>query len=172
MCIRDRTDADVEEIGWGEIEGSDDTDATAAAFARLYDAWGRGDFDVRVSGGESVREVQTRARAAWQRLLESHRGGTVALVSHGRTIRVLLATVLHADLDEPLARMHDYGHANTSLNVLAVDADGRVCADLLNCTAHLSDALAAIPMDKTAAGTFARPASAAPADAASVAPVR
>ena len=148
------TDADLEEIGWGVIEGDDDTDVTAAAFARLYKAWGDGDFDVRVEGGESVREVQTRVLGAWDRLVERHRGGTVAVVSHGRTIRVLLASVLHRDVDEPLARMHDYGHANTSRNVLVVNDDGRVVADRLNCTSHLSGDIAALP--HPGAGMFAR----------------
>lgn len=162
------TDADLEEIGWGVIEGDPDTDVTAAAFARLYAAWGAGDFDVRVEGGESVREVQARVLGAWDRMLARHAGGTVALVSHGRTIRVLLASVLHRDAAEPLVRMHDYGHANTSRNVLVVDDDGHIVAERLNCTAHLSGDIAALPHPAT--GMFARdgsPLQQRPRDAAS-----
>lgn len=162
------TDPDLEEIGWGVLEGQDDDAATAAAFAHLYAHWEAGDFDVRLEGGESVREVQARAHAAWGRILDAHAGvpdAHVAVVSHGRTIRVLLATLLRRDDAEALAHMHDYQHANTSVNVLVVEDDGTVRADLLNCIAHLPGALRTIPPTTgRTAGSFAADADATDAD--------
>ena len=163
-----RTDADLEEIGWGVLEGRDATEATNEAFAGLYRAWDAGDFDARLDGGESVREVQTRVLAAWHHIVGTGENTAVdtdpdadrhiVVVSHGRTIRVLLATLLRADVPEALAHMHDYQHANTSVNVLDVDADGRVRPARLNCTAHLPRALRTIPPTTGGAGSFDRAA--------------
>ncbi len=162
------TDPDLEEIGWGVLEGQDDDAATAAAFAHLYAHWEAGDYDVRLDGGESVREVQARAHAAWRRILGAHAAtpdAHVAVVSHGRTIRVLLATLLRVDAAEALAHMHDYQHANTSVNVLTVDDDGTVRADRLNCIAHLPGTLRTIPATTgRAAGSFAPEADTVDAD--------
>ncbi len=152
------TDADLEEIGWGVLEGKDATEATNEAFAGLYRAWNAGDFDARLDGGESVREVQTRVVAAWRRIVGERADADrhIAVVSHGRTIRVLLASLLRADAPEALAHMHDYQHANTSVNVLEVEIDGRVRAVHLNCTAHLPAALRTLPATTGRAGSFDR----------------
>jgi probable phosphoglycerate mutase len=62
------------------------------------------------------------------------KGKTVLVVTHGRYLRVLLASVLD---DYGLDDMHRLDHANTCVNRV-VHADGRFRAELLNCTAHLS----------------------------------
>lgn len=128
-------DPDLEEMSWGVLEGAAESAETRAAFAQMYARWAQGDYDARLDEGESILEVQARALRAWHRIVEAEAGGTVAVVTHGRLIRVLLASVLPA---YGLARMHDLYHANTSVNRLVVQ-HGAVRADLLNCTAHLAD---------------------------------
>ncbi len=140
-------DADLEEMSWGVLEGAPESDATRTAFAAIYERWASGDFDARLDEGESILEVQARALRAWARVLREAPGGTVAVVTHGRFIRVLLASVLPG---YGLARMHELFHANTSVNRLVVDASG-VRADLLNCTAHLDAALPALDAMRPAA---------------------
>jgi probable phosphoglycerate mutase len=60
------------------------------------------------------------------------------VVTHGRYLRVLLASVLDG---YGLEQMHELGHANTCVNRL-VHAGDSFRAELLNCTAHLDDAAA------------------------------
>jgi phosphoserine phosphatase len=126
-------DADLEEMSWGVLAGAPESDETRAVFDELYRRWDAGDYDAGVEAGETIREVQDRALRAWDRLLRAHACGTVAVVSHGRLIRVLMASVLP---EFGLARMHSLFHANTSVNHLVVE--GGVCrAERLNCTVHL-----------------------------------
>lgn len=126
---------DLEEMSWGDLEGLPDSDYTRTVFREMYERWRQGDFDARVPGGESIREVADRAMRAFRRIVTNHADGTVLVVAHGRLLRVLLASVLpHVGL----TRMQEIQHANTSVNCVVVE-DGVAEAQLLNCTAHLED---------------------------------
>ncbi len=128
------TTPDFEEMSWGSLEGEASSAHTRQTFASIYERWEAGDFDARVHEGESIVEVQARALRAYRRVLAEQAGHTVLIVAHGRLLRVLLASILPG---YGLARMHDIQHANTSVNRVVVEEDGRACADVLNCTAHL-----------------------------------
>lgn len=128
---------DLEEMSWGVLEGEPPSDYVRDTFGRIFARWDAGDFDARLDEGESIVEVEARARRAFEAIVAAHAGETVLVVAHGRLLRVLLASVLP---DYGLARMHMIHHANTSVNRVLVDADGPR-ADLLNCTAHLEGAV-------------------------------
>lgn len=49
------------------------------------------DFDFRLEGGESLREVQSRNLAALERILDKHPGHSIVIGAHGTA----LSTVLH-----------------------------------------------------------------------------
>lgn len=125
--------ADLEEMGWGVFEGTAPSSQRRAAFEDMYARWHRGEFDFRIEGGESILDVQARGRRAMRHILDRHRGKTILVVTHGRYLRVLLATLLE---DYGLERMHEIEHTNTGVNKLTLRDD---CfeANLLNCTAHL-----------------------------------
>jgi broad specificity phosphatase PhoE len=125
----------LEEIAWGDLEGVPASPATRDAFDRLHAQWSTGDFETPVPGGESIVDVQTRVLDAWQTILDEQlqTGGTALVVAHGRLMRVLLASILPG---YGLERMQDVRHANTGLNILTVEDDGSIAADLLNCTRH------------------------------------
>ncbi len=128
---------DLAEMSWGEMEGLsiDDVAEDLRAFAA---EWRDGRFDRRVGGGESIRDVEIRARAVVDRLLERHRGETVLAVTHGRYLRVFLAAALDRG---GLRTMDRFQHANTGVYRLVHDGTAFV-ADLENCTAHLEAELA------------------------------
>lgn len=94
--------------------------------------------DVPVPSGESRRAVQVRVRAAFDDLTAQHAGETIALVSHGGTLGMLLES-LFGRLERPSLR-------NTSVTIVerAVEPadDGWTIARLV-WTPHLdtSDAL-------------------------------
>jgi probable phosphoglycerate mutase len=60
-------------------------------------------------------------------------GRTIVVVTHGRYLRVLLASMLD---DYGLGDMHRLDHDNTCVNRV-VHRAGQFRAELLNCTAHL-----------------------------------
>ncbi len=126
-------EADLEEMAWGVFEGAPITQDVRQMLDAVYQRWRNGAYDYRIDGGESIVEVQERGHRVVQQLLKRHRGETVLVVTHGRFLRVLLATLLE---EYGLRRMHEIKHANTAVNVLTW-RDGRFSARLLNCTAHL-----------------------------------
>jgi probable phosphoglycerate mutase len=97
--------------------------------------WREGQYGSAIEKGESIRDVEARARRAMEHIVTREAGKTVLVVTHGRYLRVLLATVLDG---YGLGDMHRLDHANTCVNRV-LHADGQFRADLLNCTAHLEE---------------------------------
>jgi probable phosphoglycerate mutase len=126
---------DLEEMGWGVYEGTPKSPERDAAMKALKEGWRAGAFDTRPDGGESILDVQRRALRAVQHVLTHDAGRTVLVVTHGRYLRVLLASLLPG---YGLTRMHAVEHSNTGVNVVEHRRDGFV-ARLLNCTDHLAD---------------------------------
>ncbi len=125
-------DSELAEMSWGELEGRsiDDVEDVLRSFARR---WKEGEFDDRVGGGESIHDVAERARRVLDRVAVRHDGGTVLVVTHGRYLRVLLATALP---EIGLACMDRFPHANTGV-YRVIWHDGKPDLDLSNCTEHL-----------------------------------
>ena len=84
--------------------------------------------------GESTGQVNTRMRSALEDLLllkeNNHRH--ICIVGHGRSNRVLLASLLYGD---PLQH-RDIQQGNTCINVLDVDQDGNWTAQVINHVEH------------------------------------
>ena len=131
---------DLSEMDWGVFEGEPPSAERDEAMGALKTAWRDGAYDRAVEEGESIRDVQTRAQRALRHILAREAGRTALVVTHGRYLRVLLATVLD---DYGLEHMQELGHSNTCVNRVVVD-DGRARADLQNCTAHLSSVEASV----------------------------
>ena len=125
--------ADLEEMAWGVFEGRLITPSVRQVLEAIVVRWRSGEFGYRIEGGESIYDVQQRGRQAIRHILDRHPGETVLVVTHGRYLRVLLATLLDA---YSLERMEEIPHANTGVNALRY-REGRFEVDLLNCTAHL-----------------------------------
>ena len=109
------------EIGVGEWEGK--------FWDELVDDIARINFyaspqDARPPGGETLREVQSRAVAAVQRTCLDEESGPVVLVSHADIVRAILGHYLRIDLE--LVRQMRIDHASLS----ALDLNGTL-ADLL-----------------------------------------
>lgn len=86
-------------------------------------------------GGESYRDVLGRARPAWDRLIEQHRDGAIALVTHNIVNRVLLADLLGIELRQgALLRQR-----NGCINLIEFSG-GRTQVVTVNSVFHLSSA--------------------------------
>ena len=86
------------------------------------DAW-LGSMDTAPPGGDSFRDVQERVLAGLDRILESHAGKTVVVVSHVTPIKVLVAQALTAPLESVL-RM-ELSPASVTVLSFYPDVDGQ-----------------------------------------------
>lgn len=127
---------DLDEMAWGVYEGAHPSPDRDEALDAIKRRWRQGAFHERIEGGESILDVQRRALRAVDHMLEHPVGSTVLVVTHGRFLRVMLASLLD---EYGLERMHHLPHSNTAVNRLICRAN-TFEADLLNCTAHLDDA--------------------------------
>lgn len=124
---------DLEEMAWGVYEGEHPSPRREEELSAIKRRWRQGSFDEPIEGGESILDVQQRALRAVDHILEQEQGRTVLAVTHGRYLRILLASLLD---EYGLERMHELPHSNTAVNRI-VCCGGAFEADLLNCTAHL-----------------------------------
>jgi alpha-ribazole phosphatase len=93
------------EIDQGEWEGLE----TDEIKRRWPDLWGPARHYNARPGGESPQQVRARALAALKDAVEAHPEGSIVLVSHGGTIRWLVAEVLGYD-DRRSARLRGVGN--------------------------------------------------------------
>jgi probable phosphoglycerate mutase len=87
-------DAAWAELSLGEWDGLGHAQI-AAGWPAEYVAW-RADPAATPPGGESIEDVARRVRAARDRLVAAHPGGTVLVVSHTAPIRAVVADALDA----------------------------------------------------------------------------
>ena len=127
---------DLDEMAWGVYEGAHPSPDRDEALDAIKRRWREGAFHEPIEGGESVLDVQRRALRAVNHILTQDAGRTVLVVTHGRFLRIVLASLLD---EYGLARMHELPHSNTAVNRLVCREDAFE-AELLNCTAHLDDA--------------------------------
>ena len=86
-------DPRLREIFAGEWEGLL-RDEIVARWADDYDAWWRGDPNVRIGGGESRTEAGARAAEAISELEAELDGGTLVCFSHGGALRAAIFLLL------------------------------------------------------------------------------
>ncbi len=103
----------LDEISWGVHEGQKSDAASYNDFRDLLRKWEAGDVGAHIEGGESPEEVQLRQRE-FLTLLEQSGKKKVLICSHGRSMRILLCTMLQ----QPLANMGNFPHHNLGLYVL------------------------------------------------------
>jgi broad specificity phosphatase PhoE len=119
---------------WREINVGVFQGMTAAEVEQHYPAelaaWRADTPDYRVPNGESRRELQDRAAAAWHDVAAGE-GRAAAVVSHGGTIRLLLRRLFG-----PAAFDSQPLH-NTSITTLTRAADGVWTLESAGATPHL-----------------------------------
>ncbi|MBO6575355.1 MAG: histidine phosphatase family protein [Rhodothermales bacterium] len=125
---------DLAEMSWGSLEGRPISELRAH-LREVGADWRAGHFDFAVGGGESILDVQNRAQSVLDHLMNTHSAGqNIMVVTHGRFLRVLLATALP---ETGLTRMDDFPHANCGLYRMEGLRDGTFTLTLRNETGHL-----------------------------------
>lgn len=130
---------DLDEMDWGDYEGQAANPEIREQYRRYVEKWNAGSVDHAVRGGESPRDVELRALRAMAHIQSTHASGNVLVVTHGRFLRVLLASMLP---EFSLRRMQELTHENTAVSIVEL-GPGEPRARLLNDTSHLDAAQAA-----------------------------
>lgn len=111
------------EDGFAEMEFGDWDGKTFLEVSEQHkddlEAW-LGDLDDASHGGESFRRVEERVLAALDRVLTTHAGKTVAVVTHVTPIKTLVAHALEA----PLTSLYRMELSPASVTVISFFGDG------------------------------------------------
>ena len=119
------------ELDQGELEGKQ-AEEVLVPHAAFFDAWRIDPTDVRVPGGETLRECQVRSVAALTAIAERHAPGSPILVV---THQMVIASLVLGALGRPLGGFRDVKLTNTAVTVLAYD--GRFHVECVGACDHL-----------------------------------
>lgn len=103
--------AGLNEISWGIYEGTVHTFGEDTPYQQILQNWKEGHIDKALDGGESPLQVRERQLPVLNYILSRNQERNVLIATHGRAMRILLATLL----DESLAQMDKYPHNNLCL---------------------------------------------------------
>lgn len=123
---------ELREYNFGEWEGLTFTEICARWPGISSDFFKNPDA-IRVPGGETFGEVKARAEAAIKNLLNNHPDQTIAVVSHGGTIRTILCAALGLSLDRVWAIRQD----NTAVNIVEYHSESAIVT-LVNDVHHIA----------------------------------
>lgn len=121
------------DVDYGEWEGLTPEEA-AARYPDLYELWISSPEKVRFPGGESVEEACERAFRGVEELVERHREGIFAIVTHLLLCRGLICRFMGL----PLSSLWQIEQRNCALNLIEIRPDRPIVA-LVNDTCHLRD---------------------------------
>lgn len=124
--------AGLDEMDFGDYEGLSFLEVEDE-IKRIGQAWKSGQVDLKIPGGESPKDTFERANSAMLDLIESTSEDTIAVVIHGRLIRILLSKWLGLGL----RNMDEIEHQNGSVNQLLYK-NGSFEAVYLNKIDHLT----------------------------------
>ena len=122
----------INEMNWGVYEGKPGDEAMHKVYKAMIADWGGGNFDARLEGGESARELSERL-SAFLESLKNRTENRLLICSHGRSLRCLVTLMKGQHLRE----MENVSHANTGL-FRATLTDGEFDVTLENDTSHLT----------------------------------
>ena len=107
------TDSALDEISWGRYEGTVPSRDFRDGYLHTINEWQNGNFDARMDEGESVAEVAARMRQFMNQLVTMPYK-RVLICTHGRALRIMMATLVHNDL----RTVEQFEHHNTGLYIL------------------------------------------------------
>jgi broad specificity phosphatase PhoE len=123
------------EIGHGRWEGLTRGEVEER-FPGEYDAWEADPFTFAPEGGETGLAVLARALPAIRRIVVSHEGSTVLVVSHKATLRLVLASLLGMDARGYRDRLDQ---SPAALNVVDFRDPSRARLMTFNDVSHYAD---------------------------------
>jgi broad specificity phosphatase PhoE len=120
----------INELSWGYQEGMLPTEASTQDYQRVVTAWENGDYHARLQEGESAHELRERL-VPFIEHLKIRPEKKLAICTHGRTLRAMLALMIENDL----SRMGRFHHVNTCLYLVRFES-GRFTVEIENDRSH------------------------------------
>lgn len=123
---------ELNEISWGNYEGTPMTPEEGEYYRMMLHQWQQGNLDYAIAGGESPNSVAERLHRAIQIILNGP-GETILVCMHGRAMRIFLSLICQT----PLKDMDQYEHGNLCLYVLQQEEKGGFVLGKQNDQEHL-----------------------------------
>ncbi|AMQ56565.1 histidine phosphatase family protein [Algoriphagus sanaruensis] len=123
---------ELNEISWGDFEGTPMTPEEGEYYQHMLHQWQQGNLDYAIAGGESPNQVAERIRRGISKLLQGP-GETLLVCMHGRAMRIFLSLILEKDLKD----MDQFEHHNLCLYLLNQQEDGSFVVEKFNDLEHL-----------------------------------
>jgi len=123
---------ELNEISWGDYEGTPMTPEEGEYYRHMLQQWKEGNLDYAIAGGESPNIVAQRMRRGIAKILEGP-GEIVLVCMHGRAMRIFLSLILNYDLRE----MDQFEHHNLCLYLLEQRPDETFVVERFNDREHL-----------------------------------
>jgi len=123
-------------MSFGAVEGKSFKEGTGyITVEAVFDSWENGKFEVGYPQGESAVDVEARGVHGIKTVLSRNEKYThVAIVAHGRFIKILLSAILYSNL----GKMFDIEQDNCCINVIDYDREKHTFSPvILNYTGHL-----------------------------------
>ena len=105
---------ELNEISWGVFEGKQQVDTERKEYWGVVNSWKDGDYDAKIAGGESAREMQACQMKIVERVFKNESENTILVCMHGRAMKSMLCTLLN----QPLSTMETFEHSNLGLYLL------------------------------------------------------
>jgi broad specificity phosphatase PhoE len=122
------------EMDLGEFDGMKVQD-WAEQYPDLKKAWNENPATFKMPGGESLKEVQTRAKETLEHITRIYPADTTILLSSHNFVNL---TILCDILDIPLNRFRELRQENAAFNVICKNED-KYYVELLNERSHLKE---------------------------------
>lgn len=126
--------AELNEISWGDYEGTPMTPEEGEYYRLMLHQWQQGNLDYAIAGGESPNAVALRLQRGIDIILQGP-GELVLVCMHGRAMRIFLSLLCQTHLKD----MDQYEHGNLCLYVLEQMEGGIFQLSQQNDQAHLKD---------------------------------
>ncbi|MBC6365865.1 histidine phosphatase family protein [Algoriphagus sp. AK58] len=132
LGIRTRALAELNEISWGDYEGTPMTPEEGEYYRHMLHQWQQGNLDYAIAGGESPNTVAVRMKRGIDIILNGP-GETILVCMHGRAMRIFLSLILNYDL----RYMDQFEHNNLCLYLLEQLPDDSFVVRKFNDQTHL-----------------------------------
>lgn len=110
---------ELNEISWGDYEGTPMTPDESQYYEHMLHQWQLGNLDYAIAGGESPNIVAERMSKGIEKIINDP-GENVLVCMHGRAMRIFLSLILKKELKN----MDNYSHQNLCLYLLNQLEDG------------------------------------------------
>ena len=94
-------------------------------------------YKAQVNGGETFEQLGERAMKALHDIIKIHDQGNILIVSHGHTLRLLLALLNGATWQNHRDEDKSVSLINTSISVVHYDDENGFCVEKMNDADHL-----------------------------------